>query len=189
MKCELCHQAKAVTVIWMAEGDKERELYVCAACAEKFASRHGKRSSKIQRGSGEFFSKDFVLPTFRSAGVQKNETSKKPVVCSRCGGRLDTLLQNGIVGCPACYRSFAPDRNFRYCIETLFEARSSGPKRTWHPAPDQISAPEGKISDDVHLQTKMIFYRAIEGQPFPHACDSQGDSSPAPREDSALARR
>lgn len=35
MKCELCHQGEAETVIWLEDGQSRRELYVCAACAEK----------------------------------------------------------------------------------------------------------------------------------------------------------
>lgn len=52
MKCELCHNANAETVLIRGEGDSEEELYVCSACAKAERLRRQKQSQRTRKVSG-----------------------------------------------------------------------------------------------------------------------------------------
>ena len=52
MKCELCHQAPAETVLVRGEGDGAEELYVCRACAKAERQRRQKKSQRTRKVTG-----------------------------------------------------------------------------------------------------------------------------------------
>ena len=56
MKCELCHQRNAETVIFRKQGNAPREeLYVCHACAEReraFGVERGIQVAAVDSGEG-----------------------------------------------------------------------------------------------------------------------------------------
>ena len=52
MKCEICHQADAETVLLRGEGETEEELYVCKACAKAERQRRQKKSQRTRKVTG-----------------------------------------------------------------------------------------------------------------------------------------
>ena len=51
MKCEICHQADAETVLLRGEGEAAEELYVCKACAKADRQRRQKKSQRTRKSS------------------------------------------------------------------------------------------------------------------------------------------
>lgn len=52
MKCEICHQADAETVLLRGEGETAEELYVCKACAKAERQRRQKKSQRTRKVTG-----------------------------------------------------------------------------------------------------------------------------------------
>ena len=52
MKCEICHQADAETVLFRGEGETADELYVCKACAKAERQRRQKKSQRTRKVTG-----------------------------------------------------------------------------------------------------------------------------------------
>lgn len=119
MKCELCHNGDAETVLHLKIDGKERELYVCKKCAA--AAKHPKGG---KRGSGKSVTvigqggnaPPFVEEFFKAAmglvdGLGHLEEERKNGVktCPACHATWDDLDKRGRLGCPACWKTFASE--------------------------------------------------------------------------------
>lgn len=116
MKCELCHQADATTAVTVKKDGAEKELYVCAACAADIRNGGRKKSPAdaakptVVKTSGEEpppFVEELVKATLGfMKGVAEAEENERRV-CPVCHAKWDKLKEDGRLGCPACWRTFA----------------------------------------------------------------------------------
>ncbi len=119
MKCEICHKADAETAIVLKKDGEERELYVCKKCAA--AAKHPKGG---KRGNGKSVTvigpgKDappFVEEFFKAAlglvdglGHLEEERKNGKKACPLCHSTWDDLDKHGRLGCPECWKTFAPE--------------------------------------------------------------------------------
>lgn len=135
MKCELCHQADAQTVIYKEVGGEKRELYVCKACAAKDAAvpaeggsdmpatlrqaleqikcPDGKTSladlMKVGDAKGILPILDRLFESFGITGhVSHSDRTAEPS-CPVCGIMRHEWRKAERLGCPACYEAFSKD--------------------------------------------------------------------------------
>ncbi len=132
MKCELCHEADAQTVIYRHEGDKEEELYVCKKCAEEERAFGEEREFQIT-------AMEMPMPPFGGLpgmpGAEAHEIALTDemkqelgslldglsehllngakgglegadTVCPRCGVSWDEVRETFELGCTECYATF-----------------------------------------------------------------------------------
>ena len=117
MKCELCKEADAATVLHRKKEDGSvEELYVCKGCAAKAKSGRTKSPSKDEApapdvsvendGEPPPFVKNFVEAALGLVeGLAGQERGKK--TCPGCGRSWEQIKEERRVGCPRCYRTFA----------------------------------------------------------------------------------
>ena len=118
MKCEICHEGDAVAAIHKSVDGKDRELYVCAKCAERegsAASAHRAASPRDAKPDGaagmtpEEFGKKLsgmlAHAIFDAVGGSLAEMTDTR--CPKCGITRAEYRKEGRLGCPACYRAFA----------------------------------------------------------------------------------
>ena len=119
MKCELCHEADAETVLHLKKDGQDRELYVCKKCA---AAAHQKKGGKGNKGkSVSVIGPDgkppqFVEDFFKAAvglvdglGHLEEERKNGKRTCPLCHATWETLEQRGTLGCPRCWKTFATE--------------------------------------------------------------------------------
>lgn len=123
MKCELCHQNDAETVLWRAGKDgRKEELYVCHACAEReraFGQERGVQVAAMgadaapNPGKPPAGLETLGLPkeVFGQLGEMFGRLSEKlgaegETRCPRCGASADDLRALGMMGCAQCYKTF-----------------------------------------------------------------------------------
>lgn len=112
MKCELCHERQAETVLYRkGENGKREELYVCHACAAReraFGESRGIQVTAIDAGEqdgespmGELFGRIGKLLEGLPGQEAERETR-----CPGCGTTMDDIRTGGLIGCPVCYKTF-----------------------------------------------------------------------------------
>lgn len=174
MKCELCHQAEAVTVIWKEEAGVKREFYVCAACAARFAPKNKKKKAEADHANPQdFFPKKLILRSLQSFGHPGQEEPAVPP-CPNCGTTLDSVLSTNIVGCPKCFEYFLKSKRFASYLERVFYRTSLSPKVFWAESKKE-DVPTGlfkgtKSLHDVVLQTRFFLFRNLARRLFPSSC-------------------
>jgi len=134
MKCEICHQADAATVIHVKADNEQKELFVCKSCAAK--SRH-KSKSTTQRQRAEHIPEietgpdgeppEFVKNLLEATlgfmkGVAESTGKKTPAQCPACKTAWKTMKESGLIGCPHCWKVFAKK------IRETFLNKEYGPK-------------------------------------------------------------
>ncbi len=117
MKCEICHNAEATTVLTFTKDGVERELYVCQDCADQNRNRGNPSAQKgsapkVKRviGPNETpppFVEEFVKATlgFMKEFAENEENEKR--VCPVCKSKWDAIKETGRLGCPSCWKTFA----------------------------------------------------------------------------------
>ena len=124
MKCELCHNHDAQTVIYRREADgSSRELYVCRTCADAERAFGGPRGVSVtameapepppgagnlpQQLLGKLESLLSRLPEGPEDGEGRVDvTDGGSKCCPSCGLSLDDLQNLSAVGCAKCYAFF-----------------------------------------------------------------------------------
>ena len=124
MKCEICHEAEAETVLHKKDGEQERELYVCKKCAA--AARHpkgrkdkdGKSVSVIgPEGKPPQFVEDFfkaALGLVDGLGHLEEERKNGKKSCPHCHATWETIEARGTLGCPSCWKTFAKEIRMKF---------------------------------------------------------------------------
>ena len=123
MKCEICHEAEAETVLHKKDGEQERELYVCKKCAS--AERH----PKGKQGKGKPVSvvgpdgkpPQFVEDFFKAAlglvdglGHLEEERKNGKKSCPHCHATWEAIEARGTLGCPSCWKTFAKEIRMKF---------------------------------------------------------------------------
>ncbi len=128
MKCELCHQRNAETVLLRpGKAGREEELYVCKACAEReavFGETHGIQvaamgmdgpsQGDVKDVPGEMgpAQKEFLGKMEEVLGVLSEklgdflEGGPEGERCPKCGMPLDEVRTHGGIGCAHCMKVF-----------------------------------------------------------------------------------
>lgn len=140
MKCELCHEREAETVIFRERKGKAREeLYVCRECAARegaFGQERGIQVATMDVGEGELppgMNPGKPPKGLETLGLPPKEArealgalgklfgemadslgEEEPVRCPRCGTTLEDVRTHGVVGCAHCYQFF------KKALEPLF---------------------------------------------------------------------
>lgn len=130
MKCEICHQADAAAVLHVKNGDTDRELFVCKACAAK--AKHPKKRRKdgesqpaLALADGEEppeFVKNLVEATLGFMKGVAESTHDKHAKCPVCKTSWEHIKSSGTFGCPACWKTFAKE------VRATFLSGQYGPK-------------------------------------------------------------
>ncbi|MGN0846387.1 MAG: hypothetical protein ACI4RA_03270 [Kiritimatiellia bacterium] len=119
MKCELCKKAEATTAVTITKDGVARELYVCSDCAAAAKKGDEPKSQKqtppsrkltIVGGDGESappFVTEFVKATlgFMKEVAEAEQNERR--VCPVCKAKWDKIKEDGLLGCPTCWRTFA----------------------------------------------------------------------------------
>ena len=119
MKCELCHEADAETVLHLKKDGQDRELYVCKKCAAAARNPKGGKGNKGKSvsvigpdGKPPQFVEDFfkaALGLVDGLGHLEEERKNGKRVCPLCHATWETLEQRGTLGCPRCWKTFASE--------------------------------------------------------------------------------
>lgn len=105
MKCELCHNAEAASVLNLKRNGVDCELYVCRECASEHKKKRIAETEPAKRaGKPRSF-----RPAAASQGDVRRMDGKTAVrQCPGCGRRAagpdDPAL--AVVGCEQCYETF-----------------------------------------------------------------------------------
>jgi len=109
MKCEMCHNAEAVTVIRKSVSDEIQEFFVCRDCAHKEVHRetpHVSLPGGNEADSGVPLMGMILDAAFEIVGRSLN--LKEPA-CPVCGILRDEYRKRSRLGCPACYEAFSKE--------------------------------------------------------------------------------
>lgn len=117
MKCELCHEANAATVIHVKQDGEEKELFVCKSCAAKSKGapkkkRHSadKPNSLLAFDDGEEppeFVKNLVEATLGFMKGVAESGHRTRTKCPACKTTWEQVKKTGRLGCPNCWKVFA----------------------------------------------------------------------------------
>ncbi len=121
MKCELCHQQEAETVLFRpTPSGKAEELYVCQDCAARERVFGADRNIQVAAMDapppppgfeirevpkevagqlGEMFGK--LSEQLEALGIGDGQ-----LTCPKCGASFDSVRAYGLMGCPQCYTAF-----------------------------------------------------------------------------------
>ena len=91
MKCEICQQQRAEVAVKQTVDGEERELFVCASCA--------------QRAAGTVVTS--LVEMLLGAAIDLQLPERDPLVCPGCGLARPEFRKRARVGCDRCYETFA----------------------------------------------------------------------------------
>ena len=119
MKCELCHETDAETVLHLKKDGQDRELYVCKKCAATAHRPNGDKENKKKSvsvigpdGKPPQFVEDFfkaALGLVDGLGHLEEERKNGKKTCSHCHANWETIENRGTLGCPRCWKTFAAE--------------------------------------------------------------------------------
>ena len=186
MKCEICHNADAQTVLRRKKKDgTEEELYVCKSCAaaskKKRKSAAGKDPDTVVLNSGDEKPPPFVEDLLKAtlgfvkgiAEAHDKAEGKLKDVCPTCGKKREDFHNDNLLGCPDCWKAFAPD------IRERLASTQSGVKHAGR-------APESAPRINLCAQLERKLKEAVRRQQFEKAAEIRrrleelGGRPPAP---------
>lgn len=120
MKCMHCHQREATVHVEESRNGRTRKMDLCQTCAKELgwslASEFPTMGANplenawfktplqlLVAAQNGFAAPGFALGV--DASAYPEETG---MVCPRCGTRFEQFRATGLLGCPDCYRQFAP---------------------------------------------------------------------------------
>ncbi len=129
MKCEICHEADAATVLHLNKDGEDKELYVCKACAKKAKQlekpklgelkviKNGPVTMTVQEIShnGEIgdmpppFLQDIIKATLGAVKNLEEKFSKSEELttkCPNCGITQKEVIAECRFRCPKCWETF-----------------------------------------------------------------------------------
>ncbi len=131
MKCEICHEADAATVLHLNKDGEDKELYVCKACAKKAKQsgkpklgelkviKNGPVTMTVQEIShdGELgdipppFIQNIIKATIGAVknleeNISKQKEKSSSSKCPNCGMTQKEVIIEGRFGCPKCWETF-----------------------------------------------------------------------------------
>ncbi|MFH1725666.1 MAG: UvrB/UvrC motif-containing protein [Elusimicrobiota bacterium] len=95
MLCSRCQKNEATVFYKQLVNNKVTEYQFCASCAKKVKGHAAVPSSPI-----------FELLSTLGSQLRPSE-QRRPRECPRCGLKYPEFRESGLLGCPACYESFA----------------------------------------------------------------------------------
>ena len=147
MKCEICHNADAQTVLHRKKKDgTEEELYVCKSCATAASKKRKSAAAEkdpdtVVLNSGDEKPPPFVEDLLKAtlgfvkgiAEAHDKAEGKLKDVCPTCGKKRESFHEDNLLGCPDCWKAFAPDIRERlastqYGVKHAGRAPESAPR-------------------------------------------------------------
>jgi protein arginine kinase activator len=118
MLCQKCGQKNATVFITQTVNNKTTQIHLCEECAAEQAALGGMSPFSVALDPSSML-KDFfstLFPGFEEAvqaGGPQAPSGRVPpgdpaLQCPSCGFQFPLFQQTGRLGCPQCYRSFAP---------------------------------------------------------------------------------
>ena len=145
MKCEICQEAEATVHFKQVCGGKVKEMCVCEDCAaENGFDLHSPLSMP-----------DFLFGSGPGSPNQR-PTAAADKTCPVCGLRGKDFKKRSLLGCPACYESFADE------LKPYLSAMQKGARHTG-------KAPAGEESNDEIASLQQALERAVSAQDFEEA--------------------
>ncbi|MBR0066625.1 MAG: hypothetical protein IJQ00_03430 [Kiritimatiellae bacterium] len=172
MKCEICHEADAETVLHLKKDGQDRELYVCKKCASE--ARHSKEK-KNEPEEGDNVSvigpgekpPPFVENFFKAAmglvdglGHLEEERRHGKKTCPLCHATWETLEQRGTLGCPRCWKTFGAEIRAKFLRGDYGQAHVG-------------SMPAGTTGTDSRAYLERELKKAIKLQKYERAAEIQ----------------
>lgn len=99
MLCEHCHKKEATVHYTEIVNGRRTEEHLCADCAGK--AQLGTAMPRMDFFRDSFFGDSF----FRDFWDEPVRTLRR-LACPTCGTTLDTVREEGRLGCPDCYETF-----------------------------------------------------------------------------------
>lgn len=147
MKCDICNENDAVIFVRQVTNSSERELYLCASCAQK-------------RGiSGNNSNIDFNLSGLLE-NMLNNQASEKNKVCPVCGRKFLHIQKEKSVGCAECYNVFRNE------IREILKGMGISKNYTGS-LPNRLANFKSSLNDRVILQEKL--QKAIQNEDYEKA--------------------
>ncbi len=100
MKCENCKKNDATIHFTQMKDDKVVSYNLCHECAEKFGMKGAKFDSKQQLAFAPDSKSEVLSELLQSKGPDNNDK------CPACHSTLDSIKENGRLGCGQCYFTF-----------------------------------------------------------------------------------
>lgn len=106
MKCDKCNEKEATFLYEELRNGKKRSYHLCHDCAKALGltNQSGFMADDIF-GSLQSGFPNLLQDIFGSAAAKPREGKR----CSGCNATWQEIAQEGKVGCPACYQSFAEE--------------------------------------------------------------------------------
>jgi protein arginine kinase activator len=143
MKCQLCNQNEANLQVKQVINGDVREIAVCRECAAK----SGLKESSVPMLT------DFLFGIGMKPQAQPLDEDK---ACAECHMRYSDFRKGSLLGCPACYESFAAE------LEPLLDSIHEGDRHVG-------KAPAGEVSAAEIAGLKKRLSRAVTAQDFEQA--------------------
>lgn len=111
MKCEMCHQVEAETVVHKTIAGEIRELFVCQECARKESRRDAPHPPLPHAGGEDGISAVPLMGMILDAAFEivGKSISREETACPVCGISRGEYRKRSRLGCPACYEAFSKD--------------------------------------------------------------------------------
>ena len=167
MKCEICHEAEAETVLHQKKDGQDRELYVCKKCAS--AERHpkGKQGKPVSVVGPDGKPPQFVEDFFKAAlglvdglGHLEEERKNGKKSCPHCHATWETIEARGTLCCPSCWKTFAKE------IRTKFLRGDYGVQHVG-------AMPESTTGTDSRAYLQRELKKAVRLQKYEKAAEIQ----------------
>ncbi len=181
MKCEICHEADAETVLHLKKDGQDRELYVCKKCAKAAHQRKGDNGDKGKPvsvigpdGKPPQFVEDFfkaALGLVDGLGHLEEERKNGKKVCPLCHANWETLEQRGTLGCPRCWKTFAAE------IRTKFLRGDYGVQHVGA-MPEKTTGADSRAYLERELKKAIRLQKYEKAAEIQHRLDALGTDAP-----------
>jgi len=170
MKCEICHKADAETALHIEKDGKDKELYVCKACAA--AAKHPKRKGRGKDKPVTVIGPDdkppqFVEDFFKAAmglvdglGHMAHERKTGKKTCPVCHATWESINKCERFGCPSCWKTFA-DEIRKEILDGDYGSRHVG------------AMPQNTSGEDSRAYLKRELMVAVKRQNYEKAAEIQ----------------
>lgn len=165
MKCDKCHTEEASVHLKQIIGKRVVSLNLCAGCAAE-EGIGGKTDGELNLLAildviAKKAKQDQAAPSFRPSEQHESPTGAS-FICPECHLPLEEFLKTGLLGCPACYESFADS------IETMLASiHRDVTHRGRGPAPSDSKPRRTDGLEIAHLREELA--RAVATEAYEEA--------------------
>ena len=171
MKCEICHKQDAEQAVVVKRDGKDRELYVCKACAKSLQHPPVQKKPKHKPtvtvvGPGDEpppFVKNFLEATLGLVKGMAENPEERHLVCPTCHATWDKIRETRRLDCPTCWKTFAKE------VQTEFLRSQYGPTHIGLPP----AGTPRSVSGNSRIQLERALKAAIAQEDYRKASEIQ----------------